>query len=117
MLLTLWLYAISRGIGSARELARLVASDDGFRWIAGDQQARRTVLSEFRVTHEAALDKLFTDVLGVLLHKGLLSLELAAQDGPGRRRRRFGARLLSKSAASRRRCTSRWCSPTPTTPS
>lgn len=81
MLLTLWLYAISRGIGSAREIARLVTSDDGFRWIVGDQEVGRTVLSEFRVTHEAALDKLFTDVLGVLLHKGLLSLTLVAQDG------------------------------------
>jgi transposase len=81
MLLTLWLYAISRGIGSAREVTRLITSDDGFRWIVGDQQVGRTVVSEFRVAHEAALDKLFTDVLGVLIHKGLLSLELVAQDG------------------------------------
>jgi len=31
--------------------------------------------------HGAALDELMTDVLGVLLHKGLLSLDLVAQDG------------------------------------
>ena len=34
--LTLWLYAISQGIGSAREIARLTRSDDAFRWIVGD---------------------------------------------------------------------------------
>ena len=33
MVLTLWLYAISMGIGSAREIERLTGSDDGFRWI------------------------------------------------------------------------------------
>src|SRR3954471_12081881 len=32
MKLTLWLYAISNGVGSAREIARLIASDDGYRW-------------------------------------------------------------------------------------
>ena len=30
MLLTLWLYAISRGISSAREIERLSQSDDAF---------------------------------------------------------------------------------------
>lgn len=38
MLLTLWLYAISIGIGSAREIARRAKSDDAFRWIVGDQE-------------------------------------------------------------------------------
>src|SRR6185295_11910824 len=81
VLLTLWLYGTSVGIGSAREISRQVESDDGFRWIAGDEPVGRTVLSEFRVSHGAALDALLSDVLGTLLHKGLLSLELVAQDG------------------------------------
>ena len=33
MKLTLWLYAISLGVGSAREIARLVRTDDAYRWI------------------------------------------------------------------------------------
>ena len=37
MLLTLWLYAISIGIGSAREIARRIQSDAALRWIVGDQ--------------------------------------------------------------------------------
>lgn len=81
VLLTLWLYATSIGIGSAREIERRVTSDDAFRWIVGDERVGRTVLSEFRVSHREALDDLLTDVLGTLLHKGLLSLDLVAQDG------------------------------------
>lgn len=36
MKLVLWLYAISTGVGSAREIARMVRSDDAYRWIVGD---------------------------------------------------------------------------------
>ena len=81
MLLTLWLYAISNGIGSAREIARRTLSDDAFRWVVGDKKVGHAALSSFRVDHGAALEKLMTDVLGVLLHKKLLSLDRAAQDG------------------------------------
>ena len=81
MLLTLWLYAISGGLGSAREIARRTVSDDAFRWIVGDKEVGHSKLSEFRVSHGAALEKLMTDVLGVLLHKKLLSLDRVAQDG------------------------------------
>jgi transposase len=81
LLLTLWLYAISVGIGSARKIARLTTSDEAFRWIVGDQRVSHDVVTEFRVMHGGALDKLFTDVLAALLHKGLVSLDLVAQDG------------------------------------
>lgn len=81
MLLALWLYAISVGVGSAREIARRIHGDVAFRWIVGDQSVGHAKLSEFRVGHGRALDKLFTDVLGTLLHQRLLSLDLVAQDG------------------------------------
>ena len=81
MLLVLWLYGISIGIGSARAIERLTKSDDAFRWIVGDQTVSHARLSMFRVGHREARGGLFTDVLGVLLHKGLLSLDLVAQDG------------------------------------
>lgn len=81
VLLTLWLYAISSGIGSAREIERRVGTDDAFRWITGDERVGRTVLSEFRTHRREAIDLLFSNVLGTLLHKGLLSLDLVAQDG------------------------------------
>lgn len=81
MKLTLWLYGISRGIGSAREIARLTCGDDAFRWIVGDLKVSHHTLSAFRVGHEQALDQLMTDVLAGLMHKGLLSLDLVGQDG------------------------------------
>ena len=37
MKLALWLYAISNGVGSAREIARLVRTDDAYRWMVGDR--------------------------------------------------------------------------------
>jgi transposase len=81
MLLTLWLYALSVGVGSAREIERRTKEDAAFRWIVGDQKISHSRLSEFRVGHGDALSGLFTDVLAVLLQKGLVSLELVAQDG------------------------------------
>jgi transposase len=81
MKLTLWLYAISTGVGSAREIARRVRSDDAYRWIVGDLEVGHHTLSSFRVDHGTALDELMTDVLASLMHKGVLSLDLVAQDG------------------------------------
>jgi transposase len=81
MMLGLWLYAISTGVGSAREIARRTKTDDAFRWIVGDKEVGHAALSAFRVGHGAALEKLMNDVLGVLLHKGLVTLDRVAQDG------------------------------------
>lgn len=81
MLLTLWLYAISVNVGSAREIEKRIKSDTAFRWIVGDQRVSKSTLCRFRVGHPKALDKLMTDVLAVLMHKGLLSLDLVGQDG------------------------------------
>jgi transposase len=81
MLLTLWTYAISRGVGSAREVERLVRSDIAYRWIVGDQRPSRTTIASFRVAHLAALDGLLTNVLAALVQQGVLSLETVAIDG------------------------------------
>ncbi len=81
MKLTLWLYAISTGVGSAREIERLVGTDDAYRWIVGDLAIGHDTLSSFRVNHGAALDELMTDILASLMHKGVFSLDLVAQDG------------------------------------
>jgi transposase len=81
MKLTLWLYAISQGIGSAREIERRIKCDDAFRWICRKLPVTHHALSRFRAGHGAALEKLMVDVLASLAHKGLLSLERVAQDG------------------------------------
>jgi transposase len=81
MKLTLWLYAISQGVGSAREIARLSVTDAAYRWIVGDLEVSHHTLSAFRVGHAEALDTLMTDILASLMHKGVLSLQRVAQDG------------------------------------
>jgi transposase len=81
ILITLWLYATSEGVGSARELERLCESSDAYRWICGRVSVNHHTLSDFRVAHEAALDELMTQVLGALMHEGLVTLRRVAQDG------------------------------------
>jgi transposase len=81
MLTALWLFATSEGIGSARHLERLCERDDAYRWICGGVQVNQHGLSDFRIDHGAALDDLLTQVLGVLMHQGLVVLKRVAQDG------------------------------------
>jgi len=81
MLLTLWMYAVSLAVGSAREIQRLTKEHSGFRWIVGDLKVSHHRLSRFRVGHLEAFNQLVTDVLAALMEKGLLSLELVGQDG------------------------------------
>ena len=81
MLLALWLYAITRGIGSAREIERLTRSDDAFRWLTRGLEVSHHTLSSFRVGHGEVLEKLMADVLTTLLHKELFDLGSVGQDG------------------------------------
>jgi len=81
VLVALWLYATSEGVGSARELARLCEAHDAYRWLCGGVRVNYHTLSDFRVGHEEALDELMTQVLAVMLHRGLVKLERVAQDG------------------------------------
>lgn len=81
MLLTLFPYAVSRGVGSARELENLCHRDSAYRWIVGDHRPSHCTLSRFRVEHLEALDTLLSDVLACLVRAGVLSLETVAVDG------------------------------------
>ncbi len=81
MLLALWLYAISQGVNSAREIARLCEAHSAYRWICGGVSVNYHTLSDFRSAHQAALDELITRLLGSLMNRGLLTLERVAQDG------------------------------------
>src|SRR5262245_1826751 len=81
ILVALWLYATSEGVGSARELERLCSLHAAYRWICGGVSVNYHTLSDFRVSHEQALDELMTQILGALLNEGLLRLRRVAQDG------------------------------------
>jgi transposase len=81
ILVALWLYGTSEGVGSARELSRLCEEHNAYRWICGGVGVNYHALSDFRVGHREALDGLMTQVLAVLTHEGLVELKRVAQDG------------------------------------
>jgi len=81
LLTSLWVYAYSRGVGSAREIARLCEYHPAFQWLTGLEAVNYHSLSDFRTRHPEALSRLFTEVLGLLSHAGLITLERVMQDG------------------------------------
>jgi transposase len=81
LLVALWLYAAVRGIGSARELARLCKESKPFMWLCGGVSINHHTLSDFRVDHGPALDALFTRILAMLVEKGLVKVYRISQDG------------------------------------
>jgi transposase len=66
LLVGLWLYGCTRGIGSARELARRCEESTPFLWLCGGVTVNHLLLSDFRTDHGAALDGLFTQVIASL---------------------------------------------------
>jgi transposase len=81
LLVSLWIYAYSRGIGSAREVERRCEHDPGFRWLTGLLIINHHTLSDFRLAHHDALDEVFTQVLGILSAEGLITLQTVMHDG------------------------------------
>ncbi len=81
ILVTLWLQACLEGIGSAREIERRCERDDVYRWICGGVTMNHHTLSDFRVGNEKAIDDLMQQVIGMMLHKGVIRLKRVAADG------------------------------------
>ena len=81
VLISLWIYAYSRAVSSAREISRRCEYDPAYQWLTGLEVINHHTLSDFRVQHEEALDELFIQVLGVLSHEGLVTLERVMHDG------------------------------------
>ena len=81
VLISLWLYAYSRGISSAREVARRCEYEPAFQWLCALEPISYHTLSDFRSDHKAGLDSLFVQVLGMLSAEGLITLERVTLDG------------------------------------
>lgn len=83
ILLALWLYAISRGVGSGRALEQMCHESLPFRWLCADHAPNYHTLLDFRMEHDELLDKLLTDNLALLVSEGLLVPEeiTVAHDG------------------------------------
>ena len=81
ILLALWLYATVKGIGSARELARLCEDHIAYRWLCGGVGMNAKTLADFRVAHGMVLERLLVDSFTSLVRAGVASLHRIAQDG------------------------------------
>jgi transposase len=81
LLLALWLYATSEGVGSARALALLCASHDAYRWLCGGVSVNYHGLADFRTGHPELLDALLVENVATLSAAGVIDLDEAVQDG------------------------------------
>lgn len=81
LLISLWVYAYSEGVGSAREVERRCAYHPAYQWLTGLETVNHHTLSDFRVQHQKALDQLFVDLLAALSAEGLIRLEQVMHDG------------------------------------
>jgi len=81
LLISLWVYAYSEGVGSARTIEELCEWEAGYQWLTGGRVVNAHTLSDFRVKHEQRLNELFVQVLGLLTADGLITLERVMQDG------------------------------------
>jgi transposase len=98
LMLALWLYATSEGIGSARELARLCGSHDAYRWLCGGVSVNYHTLGAFRSAQGKLLDELLTRNVAALAAAGVIDLDTLAQDG-------VRVRAAAGAASFRRRAT------------
>src|ERR1700732_5318445 len=81
LLISLWVYAYSEGIGSAREVARRCEFDPAYQCLTRLEEVNYHTLASFRVEKQQELDELFTQVLAALSKEGLITLEQVMQDG------------------------------------
>jgi transposase len=81
LLISLWVYAYSEKVSSAREVERRCAYHPAYQWLTGMEAVNHHTLSDFRVHHQEALDELFAQLLGVLSSEELIRLKRVAHDG------------------------------------
>ncbi len=81
LLLSVWLYAYSEQVTSAREVARLMEYEPGLMWLCGLGEVNYHKLSEFRAEYPEELKQLMAELLGSLSHEGIVKLECVAHDG------------------------------------
>lgn len=67
----LWLYAISKGVGSAEELAWRCQHSIGFRWLSAGLGADARLLGAFRALAPQAIDELLAESLTAIRAQGL----------------------------------------------
>lgn len=81
MLLTLLVWAYSRGVVSSRAIERACREDVAFRVICANRAPDHSTIARFRQRHEAVASELFVQVLSLCERAGLVRLGTVAVDG------------------------------------
>lgn len=81
ILLALWIYAISEGIGSARVIDRYCTEHLAFRWLCGGVSVNYHSISDFRRLNANEFDELISITIARLVDKDLVTLKQVSQDG------------------------------------
>jgi transposase len=81
LLVAVWLYATTEGVGSARAVERMCQDHIGYQWLLGGVSVNYHTLADFRVEHGDWLDQLLTHSVAAMMKEGLVDLERTAQDG------------------------------------
>jgi transposase len=81
LLMALWIYATLQGIASARQIARFCEQHVAYQWLCGGVKLNYHTISDFRSQLGENWNKLFTSIIGGLMHEGLVTLQSVAQDG------------------------------------
>jgi transposase len=81
LMVSLWVYAYSEGISSARQLEWMMEWEPGLQWLGGLVCVNHHTLSDFRVNQREALNEVFVQVLSMLESGGFVSLEQVMHDG------------------------------------
>jgi Transposase DDE domain len=74
-------YATRDGVGSGREIARLVELHAAYRWLCGGVAVAYHRLHDFRSDHGDVFSELVTQLLARLMKHDLIDLHRVAQDG------------------------------------
>ncbi|MBF0544457.1 MAG: IS1182 family transposase [Candidatus Riflebacteria bacterium] len=81
LMICLWIYAYSKGIATAREIAKLCEYDPAYQWLSGMDSINHHSISDFRIAHKEPLDKLLVEILAILSSEQLITLERVMHDG------------------------------------
>jgi transposase len=81
MMVALLLYSYARGNRSSRGIERACWEDVAYKVITGMHTPDHSTIAEFRRRHEADIEELFDDVLGLCREAGLVSVGVITIDG------------------------------------
>jgi transposase len=81
ILLAVWMWAITNGVGVARTIDQLCRDHNAYRWLAGGVSLNYHTIADFRSSDQIALEGFIEQHVAALLQQGLVELTCVAQDG------------------------------------